>query len=149
MKCVYLVLLVCFLGCMTAHADGYTSSQKQFLVGGTPVASFMDEVPFEQYIDRYWSSYIDNPMNTSALPVQAGGNTNSMSIWMAGFPAGISSSSFGVEEPSEEDAEPMINKYEIGLYKNQTYQAPFEVEGDSVQKNRQFLQDNIMNNFGQ
>ncbi len=149
MKCIYLVMLVCFLGCMTAHADGYTSSQNLFLAGGTPVASFADEVPFEQYVDRYWSSYIDSPKSTSALPVQAGGSTNSMSIWMAGFPAGISSSSFGIEVPSKEGAEPTVTKYEIGLYKDQTYQAPFEVGGDSVQKNRQYLQDSIMNNFGQ
>ena len=134
---------------MTAHADGYTSSQNLFLTGETPVSSFNDEVPFEQYIDRYWSSYINGPTNTPTLPAQAGGYTNTMSIWMAGFPTAISSSSFGIEESSEEGAEPAVTKYEIGLYKDLTYQAPFEIEGDSVQKNRQSILDNIMNNFGQ
>ncbi|MHC1631055.1 MAG: hypothetical protein ACXQT4_01990 [Methanotrichaceae archaeon] len=187
MKCAAMLLLICLVGC--AAADGYTTSQGLFLRGTDPVEMSMDESPFEQYVETYWSSYIDNPANVPAGPIQTGpsfGVDNATkSLWMATFPFDVPASSFGktvqtnysvdindtmylwvISFPFDVPASslgnenaPKVPESIFGIDKSWLYTTPFltnssslitsrHVSTVSVQKNHQFLEQEIKGSFG-
>jgi hypothetical protein len=153
------LLLICLVGCAAAQ-DGYTTSQDLFLRGGQPVGTFEDDTNFEQYVETFWSSYIENPVGISTGPIQTGPAADvsrSMDIWMIGFQFNISDSSFGKEPPQYGPnaalAQSIFGTERGWLYnalsqtENFTMEEPNTEPADTVQKNSQFLQQEIKKHF--
>jgi hypothetical protein len=158
LKCAAMIMLVCLVG--PAAAAGYTMTQNTFLMGENPVKNTMDDSRFEDYADLYWSSYISNPDMTPMTPILAGSMVdieNTMFFWMTNFPFNVSASSFG--DGTTGAAEAVSPRYNFGIGTYWRYSSPMPVEGSTftqgsltntsqVQKNRQFLAQEITNKFG-
>jgi len=158
LKCAAMIMLVCFVG--TAAAAGYTTTQDTFLMGENPVKSSMDDSRFEDYAEMYWSSYISNPDRNPMAPIQSGPIVdveNTLFFWMTNFPFNVSESSFG--DGTTRAAGAASPRYDFAVGNTWLYTSPMPVEGSSftqgnqtalnqVQKNRQFLAQEITNKFG-
>ncbi len=157
MKCAVMIMLVCLVG--SAAAAGYTTTQDTFLMGEDQVKSSMDDARFEDYADMYWSSYISNPDRTPMAPILAGPIVdveNTMFFWMTNFPFNVSTSSFG--DGTTWAAGAASPRYDFAAGSTWRYSSPMPLEGSSlkqgnlttqnlVQRNRQFLTQEITNKF--
>jgi hypothetical protein len=153
-----MIMLACLVG--TAAAAGYTTTQNTFLMGENPVKSSMDDSRFEDYADMYWSSYISNPDRTPMAPILAGQTVdveNTLFFWMTNFPFNVSASSFGDGTTRAPGA--ASPRYDFAAVNTWRYTSPMPVEDSSfkqgnqttqnlVQKNSQFLTQEITNKFG-
>jgi hypothetical protein len=155
LRYAFMIMLACFVG--SAAAEGFTTTQNTFLMGENPVTSSMDESRFEDYADMYWSSYISNPDITPTAPKLAGQMVdveNTLFFWMTNFPFDVSASTFG--DGTAGAASP---RYDFAAGSTWLYTSAMPVEGSSfkqgnettqnlVQRNRQFLTQEINNKFG-
>ena len=151
-------MLACLVG--SAAAAGYTMTQDTFLMGENPVTSSMDDSRFQDYADMYWSSYISNPDRTPMTPILAGQTVdveNKLFFWMTNFPFNASESSFG--DGTSGAAGVASPRYNFGIGNFWRYSSPMPVEDSSfeqaspantsqVQRNTQFLNQEITNQFG-
>jgi len=158
LKCEIMIMLVCLVG--SAAAAGYTTTQNTFLMGENPVVSSMDESRFEDYADMYWSSYISNPDVTPTTPLLAGQTIdveNTLFFWMTNFPFNVSASSFG--DGATRAAGAASPRYDFAAGSTWLFASAMPVEDSSfgqanqttqslVQRNRQFLTQEINNKFG-
>ncbi len=158
MKCATMIMLVCLVG--SAAAAGYTTTQDTFLMGENPVKSSMDDSRFEDYAEMYWSSYISNPDLTYVAPILTGPIVdveNTLFFWMVNFPFNVSASSFG--DGTTSVAGSVSPRYDFATGNTWRYSSPMSLEGTSfmqgnqttqnlVQRNRQFLTQEITNKFG-
>jgi hypothetical protein len=94
MKCIALLSLIFLIGAafgQQMYTGGYTNTQLTFLNGATTT-------PFEPFVEKYWSSYINN---ASSIPAGTSNPAATMNIWFNTFPFGfdkpvqVKSSSFG------------------------------------------------------
>jgi len=159
MKRIVTLLFICLLGC--AVADGITQSQKDFLKGTDPSGSPY-ESKFEQYLGTYWASYIENPDTVSYGALKAGPIEidSRMYQWMLDFPFDVGASSFGqvgaTNESTNESSNVAMQRYIFGdsielydvLHSNGFQINIGSTSNESVQKNRQFLEQQIINNLG-
>jgi len=158
LKCAVVIMLVCLVG--SAAAAGYTRTQDAFLMGENPVRSSMEDSRFEDYAEMYWASYISNPDRTPMAPILAGPIVdveNTLFFWKINFPFNVSTSSFGDGATGASGvASPKFN-FGIGTYWR--YSSPISIEGSSfergnvtnlnqVERNKQFLVQEIANKFG-
>lgn len=150
MKFAVMLLLICLVGCAAAQG-GYTQSQKLFMIGSDPAEISMTDFAFGQYVDAYWSSYIENQTNVSTDPGQFGYPTDvkiTMSVWMANFPFDVPSSSFGDAGVSGEPSRDAMAKYDIGVGRGKLAVVSLHSEDGSVENNSQFLEQQIKALFG-
>jgi len=158
LKCEITIMLVCLVG--SAAAAGYTTTQSAFLMGENPVVGSMDESRFEDYADMYWSSYISNPRVTQTTPLLARQMIdveNTLFFWMTNFPFNVSASSFG--DGATRTVGAVSPRYDFAAGSTWFYTSAMPVEDSSfgqanqttqspVQRNRQFLTQEINNKFG-
>ncbi len=158
MKCAVMIMLACLVG--SAAAAGYTTTQDAFLLGEDPVKSSMDDSRFEDYAEMYWASYISNPDKTPTAPISAGNEVdieNTLFFWMTNFPFNVSASSFGDGPGGVAGA--VSPRYDFAVGNTWRYSSPIPVEDSSftpggltnesrVQKNREFLTQEITREFG-
>jgi hypothetical protein len=82
MRWIALISMLCLIGGAAAQEGftdaAYTTTQNSFLHGP-------DTAPFEPYVERYWSSYIQNSQNLTVMKSPA----QSMTIWYNNFPLGF------------------------------------------------------------
>jgi hypothetical protein len=83
MRCIALLSLICLVGAASAQAiftgEGYGSSQLSFFNGPSTV-------PFEPFVEKYWSSYIHNSQNMTGTTSNP---ATTMNIWFNAFPLGF------------------------------------------------------------
>ena len=158
MKYTVMLLLACLVG--SAAATGYTMTQSTFLMGENPVTSSMEDSNFEDYADLYWSSYISNPdvtPTTTTTYGQAIDVENTLFFWMTNFPFDVSESSFG--NGANQTAGTVSPRYDFAAVSTWLYDSPMPIGSSSfeqesltntsqVQKNTQFLNQEIVKNFG-
>jgi len=149
-KFAVMLLLICLIGCAAAQG-GYTQTQKLFMIGSDPTEISMTDFAFGQYVDAYWSSYIENQTDISVDQGRFGYPKDvkiTMSAWMANFPFDVPSSSFGDAGVSGEPSRDAMARYDIGVGRGKLPVVSLHSEDGSVENNSQFLEQQIKTLFG-